>query len=474
MTTTVRAGAEADAPPSPPPSRAPWVGLGAALLLMAASIWLPTLLGWEVYSRTEPELAGSVDPLHSFVRPVLFGPGTLPSLAIAALGVWFAFDAARSLSWRALLATSYVVGLAWALAVATIRGLVVGIGEPLAHPQEYLPTVKTIDDIPRALDEWISRIPLDAPNNWETHVAGHPPLSTLIFVWMDRIGLGGDVTVGLVVTAFAASIPVAVLLTLRALGAVEVARRAAPWLVLTPAVLYLAVSEDAVIAGFAAWGIAALAVAATATSRARMVAWSVVAGLVLGSTVLLSYGMPLLGVLAVAVLIAARSWKPLPIAVVAALVPVLVFAAYGFSWWEAYPVLEDRYWDGVAQIRPGEYWTWGNLGAFLLSAGPMLGAGVAVGGVAVAQAVRRRREGDAVPLDPGVRVALLLAGAGLLMVLLATASQMSRAEVERIWLPFAPWITISLALLPDSWRRPGLALQVAAALVTEHLLLSSW
>jgi len=251
--------------------------------------------------------------------------------------------------------------------------------------------------------------------------------------------------------------------------------------VLTPAVLYLAVSEDAVIAGFGAWGIAELAAGATAASRARMVGWSIVAGLVLGCTVMLSYGMPLLGVLAVAVLIAARTWKPLPVAVVAALVPVLVFAAFGFAWWEAYPVLEDRYWDGVAQIRPGEYWTWGNLGAFLLSAGPMIGAGVAVVVASVVGVVRRRRagsdgetDGPAAPLDPGVRVALLLAGAGIVMVLLATASQMSRAEVERIWLPFAPWVTISLALLPDAWRRPGLVLQVATALVTEHLLLSSW
>ena len=60
------------------------------------------------------------------------------------------------------------------------------------------------------------------------------------------------------------------------------------------------------------------------------------------------------------------------------------------------------------------------------------------------------------------------------MVALADASGMSKAEVERIWLPFIPWLTISLALLPDGWRRWGLGLQVVAALVVQHLLYTAW
>ena len=60
------------------------------------------------------------------------------------------------------------------------------------------------------------------------------------------------------------------------------------------------------------------------------------------------------------------------------------------------------------------------------------------------------------------------------MVLLATSSQMSRAEVERIWLPFVPWLTVSLALLPGAWRRCGLALQVVTALLVQHLLYTGW
>jgi len=59
-------------------------------------------------------------------------------------------------------------------------------------------------------------------------------------------------------------------------------------------------------------------------------------------------------------------------------------------------------------------------------------------------------------------------------VLLAVASQMSKAEVERVWLPFVPWLLLSCALLPEQWRRRGLALQVGFALVVQHLLDTGW
>ena len=97
------------------------------------------------------------------------------------------------------------------------------------------------------------------------------------------------------------------------------------------------------------------------------IAWSALAGLLLGCCVLLSYGLPLLGLLALAVLLVARSWPPLPMAAGTAAGVVLAFAAYGFAWWEAYPVLNDRYWDGLAGDRPAAYWLWGDLAALLIS-----------------------------------------------------------------------------------------------------------
>jgi hypothetical protein len=47
--------------------------------------------------------------------------------------------------------------------------------------------------------------------------------------------------------------------------------------------------------------------------------------------------------------------------------------------------------------------------------------------------------------------------------------------VERIWLPFVPWLTLSLALLPSAaWRRWALAGQLAAALIVQHVLYTTW
>ena len=58
--------------------------------------------------------------------------------------------------------------------------------------------------------------------------------------------------------------------------------------------------------------------------------------------------------------------------------------------------------------------------------------------------------------------------------MLADASRMSKAEVERIWLPFVPWLLLSTACLPPRWQRPMLGVQVAVALLVQHLVLTNW
>jgi hypothetical protein len=264
---------------------------------------------------------------------------------------------------------------------------------------------------------------------------------------------------GLVVTLLAASAAVAVLTTLRTLGAEPAGRRAAPFLAFGSAAVWQCVSADGMFGAVAAWGIAALAVAAAR----RSLSWSVVAGLLLGYSVMLSYGLPLLGLLALAVLVVARSWMPLAPTTVAALAVVLAFAAYGFVWWDALPVLHDRYWDGVQRNRPASYWMWGNLAALAVSAGPLAFAGL---GAALARWRGFR--------DANTRTILWLCTAGVAMVAVADLSRMSQGEVERIWLPFVPWLLVACALLPERWRRAGLVLQVCCALVIQHLLATGW
>ncbi|MFF6996165.1 hypothetical protein ACFY93_14640 [Streptomyces sp. NPDC008313] len=75
------------------------------------------------------------------------------------------------------------------------------------------------------------------------------------------------------------------------------------------------------------------------------------------------------------------------------------------------------------------------------------------------------------PEVPDARLALLVAAA-LCTVLAADLSGMSKAETERIWLPFALWLLPAGAFLsaPRAW----LAAQAALALLLNHLLFTGW
>jgi hypothetical protein len=331
-----------------------------------------------------------------------------------------------------------------------------------------------VTDVHATLQEYVSRIDFDAgPRHWPVHIAGHPPGALLLFVGLVRLGLGGGLAAGLVVTVLAATTAPAVLQTMKVLGAEVPARAAAPFLVLGPAAVWQAVSADALFGAVAAWGMLALAVAATRPSVGLRIVWAVLAGLLLGYVVMMSYGLPLLGILALTILWLARSWVPLPVVAVAAAAVVGTFALGGFLYWEALPELHARYWGGVAGRRQPEYWLWGNLAAFAFSAGPVVGAGLAAW-AARWDARPSLRPGAAARLRTPEQVAWSLAAAGFLMVLVADASQMSRAEVERIWLPFVPWCLVACAFLPERWRRPALLVQVVTALLVQHLLATGW
>ena len=433
---------------------APWVGVAVAVALMALAMLLPWVLDQNVYVRSFP-------PLHAEWMPRV-GPGTIAAVILAVVAIRYATDAAARAPWRWLLLGSFVVAGAWMVSLATVDGLD-GIGVILDTQYEYLRTARDVTDFGATLREYIAHIPLDSVDNWPVHIAGHPPGALLFFVVLVQLGLGSGLAAGFVIIVIAATTPVAVLLTLRRLGAEKGARLAAPFLVMGPAAIWMAVSGDAMFGAFAAWGLCLLAFAATSPRMRGIAGWGIAAGLLLGYCVMLSYGLPLLGILSVAVLAIARTWKPLPWAFVAAVAVVLAFVAGGFVWWDAYPVLVERYWDGIATRRPITYWIWGNLAALAFSAGPLVGAAVAV-------AIR-----GAAPIRSVLsRPIVILALAASLTILAADLSGMSKAEVERIWLPFVPWLLVGTALLPERWRRPGFATQVVFALGVQHLLFTGW
>jgi len=367
---------------------------------------------------------------------------------------------AERLSWRALLLATWASAWVWTVSLALVDGRT-GIAQVFARPGEYVYDAVRVSSVPQMLSEFASRIMTDEPDKLGTHASGHPAGALLMFVGLDRIGISDSLAVGMVAITVGTTATLAALIAVRALAGEDWARRAAPFWAAAPAAIWVGVSADAIYTAVASWGLAMLALAAT--RPARRVPYAIAAGLLLGYCVYLSYGLVLLAFLAVAVLVAARTARPLPWAVGGALCVVGAFTAAGFVWWEAYPILVERYYDGVAAIRPYSYWVWGNLAAATAAAGLAVWAGLPP---AVA-ALRRR-------VAPGAAAVALLGLAAVLSMIAATATGMSKAEVERIWLPFTWWALCLPALLPASQRRWLIGVQVLTGLLIAHLLAPGW
>ena len=68
----------------------------------------------------------------------------------------------------------------------------------------------------------------------------------------------------------------------------------------------------------------------------------------------------------------------------------------------------------------------------------------------------------------------MLPAAALGAVVLAIGSNLSKGEVERIYLPFALWLLPLAAALPGRYRRGWLVAQVAVALAVQLLMRTTW
>lgn len=303
----------------------------------------------------------------------------------------------------------------------------------------------------------------------------------------------------------------------------EKARAAIPFLVLAPAAIWLAVSADALFAGVTASAVALLAVA---TRQQRgWVAAAFGAGALFGFGLFLSYGLILMAVPAAAVLIA-RGFRAAVPALVGALLVAAVFNAAGFWWLDGYHLVVERYYQGIASDRPYSYWVWANLAATVCAIGlaPVAAFHRVVRGLRLdalgTHTAQPSRHGptpvpaddpDAHELQAGTALqrlspttgddhtqlapragifragaarlsqwrgrvdpVALVAAAGLVALLLADLSGLSKAETERIWLPFEVWVVAGAALLPTRTVRFWLAVQAAGTLLIAHFILTNW
>ncbi|MGV9411325.1 hypothetical protein ACWDOP_15520 [Nocardia sp. NPDC003693] len=500
-----------------------YCALGGALLVATAFL-VPRILGEQWRSNL---YAGAAPIFGSWLPHV--GWGTGPAVGIAALVIAYGPELARRLPWRRALLLTWVTALAWTFALAMVDGWQRGFAGRLTTHDEYLHEVGGITDIAAMLRGFSGRILDFRPDSWTTHVSGHPPGALLSFVLLDRVGLGGGAWAGLLCMGVGCTAAVAVPVAIRALGtdppesparrAEQQARAALPFLALAPAAIWLAVSADALFAGVTAWAVALLAIA-TGQRRGWLVA-ACGAGVLFGFALFLSYGMILMAVPAAAVLLARGLRASIP-ALVAALLVVAMFNAAGFWWLDGYHLVVERYYQGIASDRPYTYWVWANLAATVCAIGlaPVAAAHRVVrglhpekilraasipdpnplprdgerGGLPAETRISSRRPGRDEPQPDGApapdlrraaaerlarwRAAVdpvaLVAGAGFVALLAADLSGLSKAETERIWLPFEVWALAAAALLPARAARYWLAIQAAGTLLLAHLILTNW
>ncbi len=383
-------------------------------------------------------------------------PSTVVPVATVCLLVAAAPRLAERVRWSTLLVSAALAQVAVTAALAVPDGWVALRRHLTSGNTGYLANVPLVGSPGGFLAGFARNI-----EQYRTHVRGHPPGLVLVLWGLDRIGLGGAGVAAALCLVAGGLATVAVLVAARSLAGEALARRAAPFLVLAPAVA-VATNFDLVYSALAAWTLAA-AVLATAARGRRSTILAVAGGVLFGCALMGSYGLALFVVPVVAVAAARRRWAVLVPFALAAVAVLAVPLAWGFWWFDGLAATRRQYFRGLGTTRPG--------GPFAVL--DVVSLATIVGPVTLVALARFRHRG-LLPVVGGVGAA----------VVVALASQMSKGEVERIWQPFVPWLVVAcgaLALRVDadrrrSWHRTRtlLAVQGAGALVLAVFLRSPW
>lgn len=386
-----------------------------------------------------------------------FGWGLVGAAAVAVLvcvGCW------RGWWWRIRQRWVIVAAAVGASSFATLLALTDGLDGlryGVEHKTEYLATLSTKPPAGEFVRTFLARL-----DEYSVHVRGHPPGFILVLKFLHAIGLGGVWPVVLLSIASVGIVAAAVLVTVRAVAGDEWMRRCAPLLVVAPYAIWMLTSADAFYTAIASTGVAALAEGLTRPRRQSL--WfGLAAGLLLGSLPFLTYLGAIFVIVPAVVVVAAivQRKRGASIAVlgagVAAISVVAAFRVAGFWWFDGVTATKRQYNAGTAQFREWNYFKFGNIGAALFAIGPLTVAGLG--------SLRNRR-------------LWLLVGAGVAALLVSHISKYTKAEVERIWLPFYPWLVIAAAGLVVRSRRFAtstlVGVQAAFAVVLQAALVTKW
>jgi methylthioxylose transferase len=446
-----------------PPRRKAWAA-GAGLVA-----WAGVIVAAHLWGRGLPAAHLPTPPLFASYDPRV-NIGLLPAIVLAAAAAVWAVRIAAATPWRRLLVWTFGAGVAWAVALAVLDGAH-ALTAPLLLPDEYLASLPFVGHPGHFLATFTHEI-----SGYSTHVRGHPPGMILIAWLLRSVKLGSPAVLAAVVVAAGAAAAPAALVAARSVCGEGVARRAAPFLALAPTAVWIATSADALYAGVGAWAVALL-VLATGTDRRRSDLLALGGGILFGAALFLSYGLALLGLVPLAVAFVRRRVRPLAVAAVGVAAVVAAFAFAGFWWPSGLAATRVEYLKGWGGVRPYGYFLLADLAALGVALGPACAAGLARLGQLAA--------GSSPSAWLRERSPWLLPAAAALAVLAADVSGFSKGEVERIWLPFTPWLLLATGSLgpssPGSAARGSeraargwLVVNLAAGLLVQALFVSRW
>jgi hypothetical protein len=358
----------------------------------------------------------------------------------------------RRMPSRLVAVSAGLVSVGWALALQ--RADDKSLTAPLTNRHDHLAGVADVSTPAEYLRTFTERLP-----DYPIHVRSHPPGAVLIGWELKALGHPGPTPfLGVILAAWGLGVA-AVLMALRAVAGAEAARRAALPVALAPAVVWVATSTDPLFAGVSAVGLAMVVVALTRGPHLGADALALVGGAVFGGALLLSYGAAPLALVPLAVAFHRQQIRPLLAAAVGGAAVLGGMAAAGFWWFDGLSAVRAAREVGLSSDRPFNYFVLANLAVFVVACGPAM----AVGASAVQPRVWQS------PL-------WVLALGASVSLLIADLTGLSKAETERIWLPFVPWVLTVTATTEERAipMRLLVAGQVVCAIGVQLVLRSAW